>query len=271
VTAEIVVQDVVGPADMDDCVRLYRDVMGLRPEDGSINARLLTALRHNGGLVVGAYEGEQLVGFAYSFLARDPADGSGRLYQYSQLAVVRADRQGRGIGTQLKLAQRDRCLRQGLLVMRWAFDPMRSENGHFNLDQLGAQITDFIPQMYGANGFGRSAGESTDRFIVTWCLREVVSCSERTLRHLTPLAGDEPGTVRWAGEDLIVLVPRDWRGYVAGNPGGAAALRAALAGTFTEVLREGRVGIACTSVGDSLMGYRFSRASGAADRGRTAC
>lgn len=57
------------------CIGLYAEVMGLRPSDGGLNPRLLTALQSNGGIVVAAYEGDgdptRPVGFAYSFLARE--------------------------------------------------------------------------------------------------------------------------------------------------------------------------------------------------------
>lgn len=59
------------------CIALYAEVMGLRPSDGGLNPRLLTALQSNGGIVVAAYEGDgdraRPVGFAYSFLAREGA------------------------------------------------------------------------------------------------------------------------------------------------------------------------------------------------------
>ncbi|WP_392970909.1 hypothetical protein [Streptomyces sp. LN245] len=168
----LVVRDVDGPLEMADCVALYERVMGLRPADGSLNPRLLTALQDNSGLVVGAYLGEALVGFTYSFLAREPgADGQDpRLYQYSQLAVVAHERQGLGIGRLLKLGQRDRCLAEGTTLIRWAYDPMQTRNAHFNLDVLGAVVDAFKPAMYGASGFGAATGESTDRFIVSWHL-----------------------------------------------------------------------------------------------------
>lgn len=59
------------------CIGLYTEVMGLRPSDGGLNPRLLTALQSNGGIVVAAYESDgdpaRPVGFAYSFLAREGA------------------------------------------------------------------------------------------------------------------------------------------------------------------------------------------------------
>ncbi len=130
------VRPFAAPEEMAQCEALYRRVFALRADEGSLNARLLIALARNSGIVVGAFAGDQLVGFAFSFLAQDPENGFP--YQYSQTAAVLPDWQGCGVGRQLKLAQREVALGRGVRRMRWAFDPFKYRNAHFNLDVLGA-------------------------------------------------------------------------------------------------------------------------------------
>ncbi|MGQ5640443.1 MULTISPECIES: hypothetical protein [unclassified Streptomyces] len=247
-----------GPLEMADCVALYERVMGLRPGDGSLNPRLLTALQDNSGLVVGAYLGTALVGFTYSFLAREGgADGQGpRLYQYSQLAVVAHERQGLGIGRLLKLGQRDRCLAEGTTLIRWAYDPMQTRNAHFNLDVLGAVVDAFKPAMYGTSGFGAAIGESTDRFIVTWHLNAPA-------RPAAPAPGPPPGGWRVGrvyddGDDRIVVLPDDWhRVRAETGPEYAARLRARLSHTFARLLAD-RTAVSCVRLPGGLAAYRFT-------------
>ncbi|MDX3071379.1 hypothetical protein ACIP98_07735 [Streptomyces sp. NPDC088354] len=258
---DIVVDDVDGPEEMASCMELYADVMGLRPGDGGVNPRLLTALQANSGLVVDAHRGRELVGFAYSFLAREPLeDGPGtaggpawRFYQYSQLAVVARAHQGKGIGRRLKHAQRDRCLAEGITLMRWTFDPVKTRNAHFNLDVLGGRLTAVKPAMYGPDGFGDDTGEVTDRFLVDWHLTE----PPRAARPLVPRAGWRPGTVHRDGEDVIVVVPAQWQKHRAEHGAGAAAdLRRRLCETFGTVLTE-HEGVSCRRLDEDLAAYRF--------------
>jgi predicted GNAT superfamily acetyltransferase len=258
-----------GPLEMADCVALYERVMGLRPGDGSLNARLLTALQDNSGLVVGAYLGEALVGFTYSFLARERgADGqAGRLYQYSQLAVVAHERQGLGIGRLLKLGQRDRCLAEGTTLIRWAYDPMQTRNAHFNLDVLGAVVDAVKPAMYGTSGFGAAAGESTDRFIVSWHLD--APARPALPAPVAPTGGWSVGQVYDDGEDRIVVLPDDWHRLRAqAGPGHAARLRGNLTDTFARLLAD-RTAVSCVRLPGGLAAYRFiprAAASGTASR-----
>ncbi|MER6333171.1 hypothetical protein ABT298_28380 [Streptomyces sp. NPDC001034] len=255
--APLVVRDVDGPLEMADCVALYERVMGLRPDDGSLNPRLLTALQENSGLVVGAYLGEALVGFTYSFLARerDTDEQGPRLYQYSQLAVVAHERQGLGIGRLLKLGQRERCLAAGTTLIRWAYDPMQTRNAHFNLDVLGAVVDALKPAMYGTWGFGAATGESTDRFIASWHLDAPARPAAPT--PCPPPGGWIVGQVYDDGDDRIVVLPDDWyRLRAETGPEHAARLRGRLTHTFARLLAD-RTAVSCIRLPGGLAAYRF--------------
>jgi predicted GNAT superfamily acetyltransferase len=252
---ELVVRDIDGPEEMSSCVALYNDVMGLRPDDGSINPRLLIALQANSGIVLGAYAGSELVGFTYSFLALEQAPVR-RVYQYSQLAVVAREHQGKRVGRRLKQAQRSRCLAEGTTLMRWAFDPLKTRNAHFNLDVLGGRVTELVPAMYGTGGFGADAGETTDRFIVTWHLDETPPAT--TPPEPFAAAPDwSPGQVHRHGDDWLVVLPDDWQRHRAQVGAAAAAeLRDGLRRTFTNLLTE-HAAVSCGRIGGGLAAYRF--------------
>lgn len=261
---EVLVRDLDGAAEMSACEHLYASAMGLRPADGSINPRLLTALQANSGIVLGAFAGRLLVGFAYSFLAYERPTGrdDARLYQYSQLVVVDRDHQSTGVGRQLKYAQRARCLTEGITLIRWAFDPVKIRNAHFNLDVLGARLVRLVPSMYGSRGFGDDAGEETDRFIVDWSLTDPPAVSAGA--NLDAELPTTPGRVVADGSDLLITVPAHWLRYRAEfGPDGAAALRQELRRSFSQALDSGRVGVSCQPVTDDLFAYRFAAPEGA--------
>ncbi|MCK9910977.1 GNAT family N-acetyltransferase, partial [Microbacteriaceae bacterium K1510] len=62
----------------------------------------LVASIHNGGIVIGAYEGEKLVGFCYGF----PGFEHKETYLCSHMLGILPEYRDRGIGKQLKLEQR---------------------------------------------------------------------------------------------------------------------------------------------------------------------
>ncbi|NJC74256.1 hypothetical protein HC031_31755 [Planosporangium thailandense] len=245
-----------GYAELSACCALYRRVLKLRPLDGSINPRLLTAVQRNGGYVVGAFVGRELVGFAYSFLGCDrTAAGPARPYQYSELAVVADELQSQGIGRQLKHAQRERCLAAGIDRMRWAFDPFKTRNAHFNLDVLGGDVIALVPAMYGPQGFGSDSADESDRFIVEWPVTRPVP----PRRPLGPAACWRLGRCVADGDDLLIAVPARWdRQRVEIGPTAARELRRELRTTFTSALESGRIAVSCQRVDADIAVYRFA-------------
>lgn len=195
---EIVVRDLESADDLRATADLYREVFGI---EEAVNVRLLTAIRGNGGVVIGAFDGADMVGYAYGFLGSGPA---GELYHYSQTAAVRQDQRERGVGTLLKLGQRERVLAQGIERMRWAFDPLRTGNARFNLDVLGASARWFAADLYRS---GEAGGTASDRLIVEWDLRP----GRASLVPVTyPVPAELPGWGETAadGADVLLTVPR---------------------------------------------------------------
>lgn len=118
-----------------------------------------------GGVVLLAYVGEQPVGFLFSF----PALYRGEWVLWSHETAVLPDYLHQGIGTQLKLAQREAAKELGYKTIAWTYDPLVSRNAHFNLNKLGARIAEYKVNAYGADeGDLVNRGIETDRFIAVW-------------------------------------------------------------------------------------------------------
>jgi predicted GNAT superfamily acetyltransferase len=248
------------PAEMRASVELYRDVLELRATDPAVSPRLLFALRRNGGSVIGAFDGERLVGFAYGFLGMDV--DTGELYHYSQAAVVDRQVQGRGVGRALKLGQRAYVLDTGVTRMRWSYDPIRAGNAHFNLDVLGARARWFVRSLYGVDDMGRDLGQPSDRLIVEWNLLDEPSppSVERN-----PDQVPDWGDVVPDGADLLLGVPRRWP--VGSDRADPATLRTRVSSALERALAEGYVAVSCrTSASDSAY-YRLRPAGAGAGVG----
>lgn len=245
----LTVRSLSAPAEMRAGVAVYRAAFALSATDPAVSPRLLAALQHNAGSVLGAFAGDELIGFTYGFLGSD----AGVVYHYSQVAAVHPDWQGQGVGRALKFSQRDYVLSTGVTRMRWAFDPVRTRNAHLNLDVLGAEARWFASDLYGVENIGRDSGMSTDRLIVDWDLRDP-----------RPPEVPVPDLVGWGevaadGDDVLLGAPLDWDGLAAGDPPAARRLRPRLAEHMTKLLADGHAAVSCqTRTADTAV-YRFRR------------
>jgi predicted GNAT superfamily acetyltransferase len=120
-----------------------------------------------GGLILGAFEDGQLIGFAFAFLGKL----GGRLVLWSQLTGVHPAQQSTGVGRLLKLEQRRRAREMGLDAVAWAFDPLQAANAAFNMGVLGATARDYEEDMYGSRTDALNVGLATDRLIAEWATR----------------------------------------------------------------------------------------------------
>ena len=85
--------------------------------------------------------------------------------------MLAVDREARdlGLGTRLKLYQRELLLPLGVEEVRWTFDPLEARNAHLNLNHLGAEVAEYVEDMYaGEMGSELRRGIGTDRFILSW-------------------------------------------------------------------------------------------------------
>jgi len=137
-----------------------------------VPAHLLLTAAHNGGIVLGAFEGGSLVGFVFGFLGTDASSpdrvAMARLKHCSHMLGVRPDRQGLGLGFALKVAQREAVVRQGIRLITWTYDPLLSRNAHLNIRRLGAVCRVYIRNAYGEMQDTLNSGLPSDRFQVDW-------------------------------------------------------------------------------------------------------
>ena len=170
---EIEIRPLTQLAEMEEIEEIQR-VVWTRDEREVIPAHVFHALQYNGAAVHGAYDGSRMVGFTMAVLAtvegldhRIDQVAAARLKMYSVIAGVLPDYRDRGIGYQLKLAQRDFALRIGVRMISWTFDPLESRNARFNIGKLGAVCRRYIRNFHGDMS-GLNAGLETDRFDVEW-------------------------------------------------------------------------------------------------------
>ena len=132
-----------------------------------IPPRILSVAKYIGGLVLGAYDGEKMIGFSFA-LPGGKTDGSP--YWHSHMTGVLGEYQNCGIGRMLKLKQRQEALAAGVPLIEWFFDPLEIRNAHFNIERLGAIARTFLPNQYGITSSPLHGGMPTDRLVAEWRL-----------------------------------------------------------------------------------------------------
>jgi predicted GNAT superfamily acetyltransferase len=129
---------------------------------------MLIAAVHGGGLVLGAYLDEQIVGFAFSFPGFYCTPDGPRLKHCSHMLGVLPEFRNQNIGFRLKRAQWQMVRKQGIDRITWTFDPLGSRNAWLNIAKLGAVCNTYWPDCYGPMRDGLNAGLPSDRFEVDW-------------------------------------------------------------------------------------------------------
>ena len=126
----------------------------------------VTVLR--GGILIGAFAGDRMVGFVYSLAGikhRKPT-------QWSHMLGVLDQHRNDGTGRRLKLLQRERTLAMGLDLIEWTYDPMQALNAHLNFTKLGAIVEEYEENVYGTSQSPLHRGNPTDRFVCEWWIRK---------------------------------------------------------------------------------------------------
>jgi len=161
--SNIRIRDIDEVAEMRDVEELQKEVWGI-PDLDVVPLTQLVAAKEAGGVLIGAYDGESLVGFVYGF----PSYEYGKLAHHSHMLAVKPAYRNFDLGRQLKLAQRDRVVAQGVELISWTFDPLQSLNAHFNFNKLGVIADRYLMDFYGEEPASFLHQTGTDRLWVSW-------------------------------------------------------------------------------------------------------
>jgi predicted GNAT superfamily acetyltransferase len=212
------------------CVDLQREVFAL-PEIEISPLRHFVVTKNAGGFSLGAFADGELVGFVLSV----PAFLRGEKAFYSHMTAVRADYQSFGIGARLKWAQRDRALAENVKFIKWTFEPVKARNAFFNLEKLGAIVTEYHENFYGTDystAPDQKIGLASDRLFAEWHLE-----SEK-VRALAV-----GGTFLELTEPVrSIVITSNWSEVVKTGPAEALKEQLRVRNEFTESFRAGLVG-----------------------------
>ena len=162
--------------------------------DLAVPANMLLAVAHNGGFVALGYaeDDPEPAGFVFGFLGiRDY-----HFRHHSHMLAVRETYRGTTLARELKEAQRDHCLDQGIEIIAWTMDPLEARNATFNFAKLGAYSREYHRDFYGEMPDKLNAGLPSDRIYVEWPIGH-----DRTYKRLR--GEDRPPTLEDAENEGI--------------------------------------------------------------------
>jgi predicted GNAT superfamily acetyltransferase len=221
--------------------------------DLAVPANMLLAVVHNGGFVALGYaDGDpEPAGFVFGFLGiRDY-----HFRHHSHMLAVRERYRGTTLARELKEAQRDHCLDQGIEIVAWTMDPLEARNATFNFAKLGAYTREYHRDFYGEMPDKLNAGLPSDRIYIEWPIGH-----DRTYKRLKgddrPPAledaeregvgyalranGEAPGEPAFAAESHLLLeIPPSFQELKARDPKLALAWRMAAREAFENAFSNG--------------------------------
>jgi predicted GNAT superfamily acetyltransferase len=176
----IAIRSCTGQDELEACVQLQIETWGYDPTD-VIPRKAFLVWQKIGGQVIGAFDTEisgsaagggpeSLVGFVISLPGVKANNGQPQPYLHSHMLAVREGYRNRGLGAQLKLAQRKEALDRGIRLIEWTFDPLEIKNAYLNLCKLGAIACRYEVDFYGVSSSRLQGGLPTDRLVAEWQL-----------------------------------------------------------------------------------------------------
>lgn len=222
---------------------LQKEVWGI-PDLDVVPLTQLVAAKEAGGTLIGAFDGETLVGFVYGF----PSFERGQAAHHSHMLAVKTDYRNLDLGRRLKLAQREQVLSQGVGLITWTFDPLQSLNAYFNFNKLGVVSDQYLPDLYGAEASSFLHQTGTDRLWVSWWLSAEPAMKTITEHGLSlvSVAGDDAPERNdlskcLAQEHTSIEIPDDINSLQQQRPQTALRWREETRWAFTEAIQAGYV------------------------------
>lgn len=206
---------------------LQKEVWGI-PDLDVVPLTHLIAAKAAGGVLLGAFDGETLVGFVYGFVAEE----DGEMAHHSHMLAVKRTHRNFNLGYKLKIAQREEVLAQGINLITWTFDPLQSLNAYFNFTKLGVISDRYVINFYGEEAASFLHQTGTDRFWVKWLLT-----SDRVVQRLntTKPVLENPA------DKLLIEIPGDINAVQQESPEAAYEWRVRTRRAFTEAIDSGYV------------------------------
>lgn len=221
----------------------------------------------NGGILVGAFDEEKLVGYCYGFAGFK----DGKAYLCSHMMGIHPDFQSVGIGRMLKEEQRKIAQEIGYDLIQWTFDPLESRNAYLNTTKLNGICSTYLENCYGDMDGGLNRGLPTDRLQVEWWISSSHVEKRWKPEHINFAAPFETGkaelghpVLKVKGNELDtqaeayeVPVPKQFQTIKKESPELALDWRLKIRSIFQQLFKDGYALIGVRKTDGALNFYQF--------------
>lgn len=179
------IQKIITPTEIAEVQILNESIWGSQ----AIPSHQLLAVVQNGGLVLGAYLDEKLIGFNYCFVGYQ----DGKMYLHSHMIGVEKTYREQGVGELLKHAQQEYAKEHGFQLVIWLFDPLEACMANLSFLKLNAFSFQYENDYYGPLKDDFNDGLPSDRIVVEWWIER-----DRVEDSLDELEEGAEEVVQWS-------------------------------------------------------------------------
>ncbi|WP_155593257.1 GNAT family N-acetyltransferase [Lysinibacillus cavernae] len=154
------IRKVMTPIEIAEVQKLNAEIWGSQ----AIPSHQLLAAVQNGGLIVGAYLEEKLIGFNYCFVGYRNRE----IYFHSHMIGVEKAYREQGVGELLKHTQQEYAKENGFQLVRWLIEPLESRLANLAFLKLNAISYQYDNDYYGSLHDDFNEGLPSDRLVVEW-------------------------------------------------------------------------------------------------------
>jgi predicted GNAT superfamily acetyltransferase len=150
----------------------------LWPNDGEVALDHMKFISDHGGIILGAYQDNQIVGYVYSFPGYQP----NKVYLILQNIGVLSAYQHQKIGESLMQYLIKEAKNLGYREIIWTYEPLESVNAYVYLHKIGAVSSEYLKNCYEDDENGLSIDRFLTRLDLTDSKQESLSISPALIK-----------------------------------------------------------------------------------------
>jgi predicted GNAT superfamily acetyltransferase len=178
---KIYVKEIDNKEDFKECEKIQRDVPQLG-EVGVVPAYLLELTASHGGLTLGLYMNERIIGFSFSIAAYTKETG---YYLFSDSMGFYKNYQRKSLGFLLKQVQYQVAKEKGAKRIYWTYDPLLGPNANINIRKVGGTVHHYELDRYSLINTSSGICIPADRFLLDWSI-QTKRVENRMINHQIP-------------------------------------------------------------------------------------
>lgn len=178
---KIYVKEIDNKEDFKECEKIQKELPQLG-EVGVVPSYLLELTTAHGGLTLGLYVNERIVGFSFSLAAYSKERG---YYLFSDSMGFYKNFQRKSLGFLLKQVQYQIALEKGVKRIFWTFDPLLGPNGNINVRKIGGIVNHYELDRYSLVNTSSGICIPADRFLLDWSIK-TKRVAKRMVQHQLP-------------------------------------------------------------------------------------